>query len=480
MNLHPRPFVFRLSICVILFFLVAVAPARAQTAEQDAAAQPRLVTPEATPEVAPAPPSTNVGATKDERASGLTEAEREQMRRVLLRVEELEARVRELEAERAKKGPSETAGAATAGATNASAAPSAVDPAAETARAESVAAHGEHEAQGPHDDHEAGPSGPPRLQIQGYADVNFRATNEKGRTNSFSLGQLDLFITSKLSDKFSVLSELIVEAGEDNAFNFEIHRLLLRYAHNDYLTLSAGRYHSAIGYWNTAYHHGSWFQTTTNRPFIFSFESKGGILPLHNVGVSATGRVPRAPLGLRYIAEVGNGRAARSPRDRAVQTSVDENNGKSYNLGLYIKPREVPGLQAGFSVYRDRLTPRIAPSVRQTISAGYIIYQGPRYELLNEALFVRHTTGGRAFTTPAFYTQLSRRFGNARPFLRYQYTNVPGDDPIYPSVGRRNGPSVGLRYDVSEYAAFKAQYDHTSRRRLSSLDELILQLSFTF
>lgn len=466
---------FRSSICVILFFLVAVAPARAQTAEQDATAQPRLVTPEATPEVAPAPPSTNVGATKDERASGLTEAEREQMRRVLLRVEELEARVRELEAERAKNAPSETAGA-----TNASAAPAAVDPAAETARAGSVAAHGEHEAQGPHDDHEAGPSGPPRLQIQGYADVNFRATNEKGRANSFSLGQLDLFITSKLSDKFSVLSELIVEAGEDNAFSFEIHRLLLRYAHNDYLTLSAGRYHSAIGYWNTAYHHGSWFQTTTNRPFIFSFESKGGILPLHNVGVSATGRVPRAPLGLRYIAEVGNGRAARSPLDRAVQTSVDENNGKSFNLGLYIKPREVPGLQAGFSIYRDRLTPRLAPSVRQTISAGYIIYQGPRYELLNEALFVRHTTGGRAFTTPAFYTQLSRRFGNARPFLRYQYANVPGNDPIYPSVGRRNGPSVGLRYDVSEYAAFKAQYDHTSRRRLSSLDELILQLSFTF
>ena len=101
-------------------------------------------------------------------------------------------------------------------------------------------------------------------------------------------------------------------------------------------------------------------------------------------------------------------------------------------------------------------------------------------EELTPDVFVRHTARGRTFTTPAFYTLVSRRFGDARPFFRYQYTNVPGDDPIYPDVGRRNGPSVGLRYDVSDYAAFKAQYDHTSRRRLSALDELILQLAFTF
>ena len=417
---------------------------------------------------------------KASKEGGLTEAEREAMRAMLRRVEELEARVKELEAERAKAVAANTVASTASSASSVT--PAAVDEsAAVPAPVKDAAGAGGHGSQDAHGQHEEeGPTGPPRLQVQGYADINLRASNEKGRTTSFALGQLDLFITSKLSEKFSVLSELIIEADENNEFSIEIHRLLLRYAHNDYLTLSAGRYHSAIGYWNTAYHHGSWFQTTVNRPFIFSFESKGGILPLHNVGVSATGRVPGAPLGLRYIAEVGNGRASRSPRDRAVQTSVDENNGKAYNVGLFVRPRQAPGLQAGFSVYRDRLTPRDAPNVGQTIGAGYVVYQGPRYEILNEAVFVRHTVRGRTFTTPAFYTLVSRRFGDARPFFRYQYTNVPGDDPIYPDVGRRNGPSVGLRYDVSDYAAFKAQYDHTSRRRLSALDELILQLAFTF
>jgi len=36
------------------------------------------------------------------------------------------------------------------------------------------------------------------------------------------------------------------------------------------------RYHTAIGYYNTAYHHSTWFQTTTGRPFLFEFEDKGG------------------------------------------------------------------------------------------------------------------------------------------------------------------------------------------------------------
>ncbi|MFL6332187.1 MAG: hypothetical protein ACJ754_02485 [Pyrinomonadaceae bacterium] len=382
-------------------------------------------------------------------------------------IADLEARLRELEARQAQ-------GTAGAGAQTVQAAPA---PATLAASAAEPAGH----AAAQHDgDHEQMPGGPPRMEIQGFADVNFHASNQKGTTNSFSLGQLDLFMTSRLSEKFSVLGELIVEAGQDNRFTFEIHRLLLRYAPNDYLNLSAGRYHTAIGFYNTAYHHGSWFQTAVNRPFIFAFESKGGILPLHNVGVSATGRIPSGSLGLHYIAEVGNGRASRSRLDQAVQTAVDENNGKSFNLGLFSRPKSLPGFQTGFSFYRDSLTPAGAPRVGQSIMAGHVVYQNRLYEVLNEAVVVRHEREGRVFYTPGLYTQFSRRFGDLRPYARYQYVNVPSDDPIYPDVGRRNGPSVGLRYDVSEFAAFKAQYDHTQRRRQSPIDELLLQFAFTF
>ncbi|MDT5269058.1 MAG: hypothetical protein QOH49_1244 [Acidobacteriota bacterium] len=412
----------------------------------------------------------NFSAAPVARPAGADEAG-EAIGQMRAQIADLEARLRELEARQAQGAGTEqqTAQAAPVLATvNVNAAEPEPAPAGHGAAAQ-------HD-----DDHEHVPSGTPRMEIQGFADVNFHASNQKGTTNSFSLGQLDLFMTSRLSEKFSVLGELIVEAGQDNRFTFEIHRLLLRYAPNDYLNLSAGRYHTAIGFYNTAYHHGSWFQTAVNRPFIFAFESKGGILPLHNVGVSATGRIPSGSLGLRYIAEVGNGRASRSRLDAAVQTAVDDNNGKSFNLGLFARPKSLPGFQAGFSFYRDSLTPAGAQRVGQTIIAVHAVYQNRLYEVLNEAVVVRHERGGRVFHTPGLYTQFSRRFGDLRPYARYQYVNVPSDDPVYPEVGRRNGPSFGLRYDVSEYAAFKAQYDRTQRRGLSPIDELMLQFAFTF
>jgi len=393
--------------------------------------------------------------------------------RLLRRVEELEARVHELEG----KQPTVAAQPAAVAQPTTSPKPESVATA-----TDSVSQHEDSEIHAGHGNHDDSTGSRPRLQLQGFADIDYRATNQQGKTNAFALGQLDLFLSSRLSDKFSVLSELIIEAGPDNAFSFEIHRLLLQYYPNDYFNLNVGRYHTAIGYYNTAYHHGQWFQTAATRPFIFAFEGQGGILPLHNVGLSVSGRIPSGSLGLRYVAEVGNGRAVNSAFDRSVQTSHDENNGKAVNFGLLMRPDWASGLQAGFSVYHDRLTPDGRPNVDQTIMAAHAIFRNSDYEWLNEALLLRHAPAGgpQVFNTPAFYTQFARRFRAMWPYFRYQYLNVPDDDPLYGTIGRRNGPSIGLRYDLSEFAALKVQYDHTQRRRQKSLDELLLQMAFTF
>lgn len=409
---------------------------------------------------------TNATAANATARSARESEEAATMREMREQIAALESRVRELEARQPAPAPETAKADAPVTKTDAN-----VQPVSHDAAAHGAGQHGEHDPDRP---------GAPHLQIQGFADVDLRASNEKGSHTSFALGQLDLFITSRLSEKFDVLSELIVEANERNEFTFEIHRLLLQYTPNDYLRLGVGRYHTAIGYYNTAYHHGSWFQTAADRPFIFAFEGKGGILPLHNVGLQATGRVPRAPWGMRYVAEVGNGRASRTPLDQPVQTSSDENNRKAFNLGLFVRPNSARGLQAGFSVYRDRLTPLNAEPAGQTIGAGYVVYQNARYESLNEFVLMRLASGGRVFNTPAFYTQFARQFGNARPFFRYQYVNVPRDNPLFRDVGRRNGPAFGLRYDLTDYAAFKTQYESTSRREKKRLDELRMQLAFTF
>ena len=322
----------------------------------------------------------------------------------------------------------------------------------------------------------------PNLQIRGFADVNFHGSSQRGSTTSFSLGQLNLFVTSEVSEKFKFLSEIVFEAGDDNVPGVDVERLLLQYSHNDYFNLAVGRYHTAIGYYNTAYHHSTWFQTAIGRPFLFEFEDDGGILPIHNVGVSVSGRIPSGGLGLHYIIELGNGRASRSPLDEAVQNVLDENNRKSYNLALFARPEALPGLQAGFSVYRDLLAPDGLPRIGQTILAAHAVYIKPNFEWLNEALLIRHAPHGqmRVFHTPGFYSQVSRRFGSYRPYVRYEYVNAGVEEPVFPDVGLRHGPSMGLRFDAGDSIALKLQYDRTMLRGRPSFNGLALQFAFTF
>jgi len=384
--------------------------------------------------------------------------ENDKIKQLLQRIEQLESRVKELET---RQAPAAAATEAQRTSTE--------------AEKPLAAAHG-----AMHDSTSSSSS--PALQIHGFSDVGYHVSDQKGETNSFGLGQIDLFISSRLSDQFSVLGELVLEANEKNEFGFEAERLLIQYSQSDYFNLSIGRYHTSIGYYNTAFHHGTWFQTATGRPFIFAFEDEGGILPIHNVGLSATGRIPSGKLGLHYVAEIGNGRSRRTPIGEPVQNTVDENNGKAFNLGVFVRPDWLPGFQAGFSVYRDRLTPDGLPKIDETIAAAHFIYQGPSVEWLNEGVLVRHAPfgAGRAFNTGSFYTQISRKFGKWRPYFRYQYVNVPEGDQIIGDAGRQNGPSAGLRFDATEFAAFKVQYDRSARRMLDSINGLTLQVAFTF
>jgi hypothetical protein len=331
------------------------------------------------------------------------------------------------------------------------------------------------------------------LRIRGFGDISLHGDTQKGDTTSFSLGQLDLFVTSDISEKFKFLSEIVFEAGpndfygvtsgSENSFGVDIERYLLQYSHNDYLNIAAGRGHTAIGYYNTAYHHSTWLQTTTGRPFLFAFEDEGGILPIHIVGVTASGLVPSGSLGLHYVAEVGNGRESRNPLvDEPVQNEVDDTNHKAFNLAVFARPEEVRGLQTGFSVYHDVLVPANAPRISETILAAHAVLIRPKYEWLNEALLDRHASAGSSttFNTPGFYTQISRQFAIYRPYFRYQYVNAANNEPVFPDVALRHGPSLGLRFDASESVALKFQYDYTFLRNQPGVNGLNLQVGFTF
>jgi hypothetical protein len=320
---------------------------------------------------------------------------------------------------------------------------------------------------------------PTRMQLRGFADMRFRASNESDVPSTFSVGQLDLFMTSQLASDLNLVGEVVFEANDQNQYSVDVERLLLQFSPSDYFDIGIGRYHTAIGFYNNAYHHGAWFQTALGRPRLFEFEDDEGILPVHGVGITARGRVPSGRLGLHWIAEVGNGR--RYGDAEAVQVVQDDSRYKAVNVGFLLRPEWVPGFQTGLSVYHDKPA-SAAGRINQTITAAHVVYQGGVYEQLNEVVIIRDTPagGGATSTTTGVYTQLSRRFGRLSPYVRYEHLDMAQDDPLFGALGSISGPSLGVRYDFRDLAALKVQWDRFTRRHGAAVNAVTAQVAFTF
>jgi hypothetical protein len=343
------------------------------------------------------------------------------------------------------------------------------------------------------------------IKFRGFGEADYKVLDQRqpelgtygfvpGSSGNFFTGDFGLFLTSRLNDHASVLSEIVFEETDAQSYKVDLRRILLKYDLNDHLKMSFGRYQTAIGYYNEVFLSAAWLQTTANRPLVMEYASNGGILPTQGIGVSVTGAVPSGKLGLNYIAEYGSADTIR-PDINGDGLETDENNSNYVDVGFYLQPDSVPGLRIGGSVYHDRISNLVFPigsnqysetssSARwgQTIVNGHIVYLSSKIEFLNEGFLIRHALIGSpiVFNTSAFYSQVSREIGPFRPFFRYQYVNANPQNLIYNDVGLRFGPSFGVRYDLDSYVALKAQLDHTARGGEPDLNGLQLQIAFTF
>jgi hypothetical protein len=339
----------------------------------------------------------------------------------------------------------------------------------------------------------------PNLQFHGFADVDYHVSSRQGIPNaqgvtyvpgardfgnSFYLGELDLFVQSQLAENISVLSETVISSDNNNECGLDIERLELSWHPSDYFNVDVGRFHTELGYYNTAYHHGSWFQNAVGRPFFLEYEDSGGLLPVHSVGVSIHGAIPSGSLNLSYYVEVANGENY-TTNSNPVQNEIDNNVAKAINLAFVAKPDWFPGGQFGVGAYHDTLNPDGGPRTDEWIWNASIAYHASLWEFLAEGFLVRHKQSGvEEHYSPMFYVQAARKFGQFTPYARFTYANASSNDPIYSAIldegGRDYGPSLGLRYDFSTFVAIKIQYDYVVQTGFAAANELTLQVAFTF
>jgi hypothetical protein len=397
---------------------------------------------------------------------------------LLQRIQQLEKRINELEDHERKQGTAQgSSSTAPAPAETAAAAPeSAETRAGNTAPA--LAETGDHGGMSETRETERRF---PSLQIRGFGDVDFSATDQKGSISGFNLGQFVLHLASPLSEKVSYFGEVSFTA-QPTGYDLSVERTIIRYDYNDVFKLSFGKYHTPIGYWNAAFHHGAWLQTTIARPEMVKFG--GTFIPTHFVGLEAEGNIPSGGLGLGYDVGLGNGRSSLLSKSG---DSGDSNDNRAWVAAVFARPARFYGLQVGGSVYRDKLTPQPGQNFGEWITAADVVWTKEKPEFLAEYANVHHrdVLTANTWDSQAFYVQVAYRLpwqqDKWKPYYRFEHIHKSETDPTLVDVLDLSGSTLGVRYDITNYAAFKGEY-RNSRHGVNEprVNGAFFQTAFTF
>jgi hypothetical protein len=320
----------------------------------------------------------------------------------------------------------------------------------------------------------------PPTTILGFADINYVET-ERRVDEGFVLGQLAGHISTGLSERLTFFGELSATARPEE-YRIEVERLILRYDFSDQFKLSGGRYHNPVSYWNTAFHHGLWLQTSVSRPEMIKFGSR--VLPVHFVGLQVEGGFPLSPLGLGYAAAVGNGRGDEISRGG---DSGDTNQNRALLATVYSRPAGVFGLQVGGALYMDKAEADLV-DVDEQIFSAHVALTRERPEIIGEYARIRHEPDGGGVTTDtdAWYLQAAYRLpvpvDALKPYARMERISVEDGDPLFAPFGLDyRGVLAGVRYDFASLAALKLEYrDERFAEDEEREKSLWVQVSFAF
>lgn len=286
-----------------------------------------------------------------------------------------------------------------------------------------------------------------------FADVTFSASGSDN-PDGFVIGQVVGHGNALLTERLSFFGELSATARE-TGYQFEIERAIIRYDFADLLKLSVGRYHTPISYWNTAYHHGLWLQTSVARPELIRIG--GTFLPVHFVGALAEGTLSGAALTFSYEAGIGNGRGALLSRP---DDAGDANGDPAAVLGARVRPGFARGLQIGGSLYLDRIETELAMADERILSV-HGVWDSGAPEVIAEYARVHHDVdGGGAAVSEGFHVQAGYRLPGVsalKPYGRWERLEVNDADPVFSDIVDYDAIIGGIRWDFETLATLKAE-----------------------
>src|SRR5579863_2778577 len=343
----------------------------------------------------------------------------------------------------------------------------------------------------------------PAFEFKGFMDVDYASSStnfpagvidHNNKTGGFSIGSLDLYLAEPIGDRLEVLSEIAIEP--DQVFGQEgvdVERIQVGYIVSDLLKIRAGRFHTVLGFWNTAYHHGSEMQTTIERPEFLNFEDHGGILPVHAVGLWFSGRYRATGLAvLNYDLMLSNGSRITNIGGNLPATALpnldvikggsldmnligDDNPAKQVSFHLALTPSALMDFRVGLfgditkvQGYTDGQNEDLVMTVAQQIYGADVEYINQDVEFISEYYHFldRDQMGGTGVHhSKAFYAQLGVPLRDrVIPYFRYEQASLNPQDPYFFNqalMGYQKSIG-GVRYNLTSNSSLKAEVQWVS------------------
>lgn len=287
--------------------------------------------------------------------------------------------------------------------------------------------------------------------------------------SNFNTGTFALFVTSQLSDRISVLSEVSF-SSTGNKSSFELQRLMVRYNIQDYFSIRAGKMFTPIGYWNNQFTLGLVLQPTIQRPQALRTVADGGVLQYKDNGIQVEGEnITSARLSYKVL--VGNGIGYYGSNDKA-----------DHHVAVtgQVAAEPADGLKIIASGMFDRVQ-KGKPNPNGTISAlpddgnlsllvGSVAYMNPQKKAEFIAEFLHQTTtfdniGKRTSYSGYFYGGY-KITDKITPYFLYNYTQAGASttqaDPYFaPLPVNINSLTIGARYKFNSNFVVKVEYENT-------------------
>ncbi len=338
-----------------------------------------------------------------------------------------------------------------------------------------------------------------------FGDITYSSSDKAGANDSFALGALDFYATHQISDTTRAFIEYVFENTASGLVT-DLERLWISHTFDDRFVLAAGRFHSPLGNWNRAYHHGAILQDTVSRPSFLEFEdNENGILPVHIVGLTANGSFTVDNGEISYELGIANGSSLNTSAAGFAATKVnkpeieinaasDINNNKAIFLRTLYKPDNIPlqaavffmnGIVAESNGSGSAVATKGSAIVDQTITGFDISYENANgFDVLVEYYNIENTNKvgiAGSYTSTAYYAQLGYWFTETlKGIIRYEDLSFNANDSYFRALAsvEASHSILALRYDIDDTNALKFEMNTADLKTGTDTTTFTVQWAF--